>query len=101
IRGVNDSEKYVEDFAEMFEKTKADFIEIKGYMFLGDSRKRLVFENMPGHEHVQEYAEKIAEMLPDYSIIDADYLSRIILLKRKDSPYGNYIFGVVAGKKKK
>ena len=99
IKGVNDSEKYLEDFAEMFEKAKADFIEIKGYMFLGDSRKRLVFENMPGHEHVREYAKKIAEMLPDYSIIDEDYLSRIVLLKREDSPYENCILKAVAGRR--
>ncbi len=91
IKGVNDSEKDAAEFAEMFEKSRADFIEVKGYMFLGDSRRRLVFENMPGHEYVQEYAKKMEALLPDYSIIDGDGLSRIVLLKRKDSPYGNFI----------
>ncbi|MDD5337204.1 MAG: 4-demethylwyosine synthase TYW1 [Candidatus ainarchaeum sp.] len=99
IKGVNDSEKEMKGFAEMFEKTKADFIEIKGYMFLGDSRKRLVFENMPKHEYVREYAKKIAKMLPNYEIIDEDYLSRIVLLKRKNSPYANYISNAVAGRR--
>lgn len=91
IKGVNDSEKEISKFAKMFEKSKADFIEIKGYMFLGDSRKRLVFENMPKHEYVEEYSEKIVKLLPNYSIIHEDYLSRIVLLKRKDSPYENLI----------
>lgn len=99
IKGVNDSEKDVGKFAEMFEKTKADFIEIKGYMFLGDSRKRLVFDNMPKHEYVKEYAERIAEHLPNYSIIGEDWLSRIVLLKRRDSPYGNLILEAKCGKR--
>ncbi len=91
IKGVNDSEKDMEKFAEMFEKSEADFIEIKGYMFLGDSRKRLAFENMPKHEYVREYSEKISKMMSNYSIIDEDYFSRIVLLKRKDSEYQNTI----------
>lgn len=95
IRGVNDSDADLAVFAEMFEKSKADFVEIKGYMFLGDSRKRLVFGNMPGHEHVKEYALKIVKEMPDYTIIDEDWLSRIVLLKRKDSNYDNLIRSVV------
>lgn len=94
IKGVNDSEKEMEKFAGLFEKSKADFIEIKGYMFLGDSRKRLVFGNMPGHSDVREYAARIAEFLPGYSIIDEDFLSRVVLLKRKDSKYRNFIASV-------
>lgn len=100
IKGVNDGEKDLPGFAEIFEKSKADFIEIKGYMFLGDSRKRLVFENMPGHAYVKEYAKRIAKLLPNYSIIDEDWLSRIVLLKRKDSPYGNMILAAKSGKRK-
>ena len=91
IKGMNDSDSDIGKFAEMFEKSRADFVEIKGYMFLGDSRKRLVFDNMPGHEYVREYAQKISAFLLNYSIIDEDYLSRIVLLKRRDSPYGNLI----------
>ncbi|MBU0586692.1 4-demethylwyosine synthase TYW1 [Candidatus Micrarchaeota archaeon] len=91
IKEVNDAEKYLEKFADIFEKSKADFIEIKGYMFLGDSRKRLVFENMPMHEYVKKYAEKIVKLLPNYRIEDEDYLSRIVLLKRKNSYYENRI----------
>lgn len=82
IKGVNDSEKEIKKFAEIFEKSKANFIEIKGYMFLGNSRKRLVFENMPKHNDVKKYAEKIVKFTPNYKIIDEDELSRIVLLKR-------------------
>lgn len=95
IKGVNDNESEMRKFAELFEKSKADFIEIKGYMFLGDSRKRLVFENMPKHKDVQEYAKKIVRFLPEYSIIDEDVVSRIVLLKRKDSKYQNIILSVL------
>ncbi|MEW6528372.1 MAG: 4-demethylwyosine synthase TYW1 [Candidatus Micrarchaeota archaeon] len=82
IKGQNDSEKHLKKFARIFEKSRADFIEIKGYMFLGDSRKRLVFENMPTHEHVKEYSQRIIKMLPNYFIKDEDFSSRIVLLKR-------------------
>lgn len=99
IQGVNDSEKDLRKFAEMFEKSRADFIEIKGYMFLGDSRKRLVFDNMPKHEYVKKYSEALAALLPNYSLIDEDRLSRIVLMKRKDSPYGNIIMESEAGKR--
>ncbi len=91
IKGVNDSENEMEKFARIFEKSKADFIEIKSYMFLGDSRKRLVFENMPKHQYVKEYSEKIAGFLHNYKIMDEDELSRIVLLKRTGSPYENTI----------
>lgn len=91
INGVNDSERELEKFAELFEKSRADFIEIKGYMFLGDSRKRLVFENMPKHQYVQEFSKRIAEFLPNYRIMDEDELSRIVLLRRNDSKYANFI----------
>lgn len=91
IKGVNDAEKDIKNFACMFEKAEPDFIEIKAYMFLGDSRKRLIYENMPVHTHVKNYAEKIAIFLPNYFIQDEDKLSRIVLFKRKDTVYENYI----------
>ncbi len=92
IKWLNNSEKDLKNFAKIFEKSKVDFIEIKGYMFLGNSRKRLVFENMPTHNYVKKYSENIVKMLPSYFIQDEDFLSRIVLLKRKDSKYENFIY---------
>src|SRR3989338_2377788 len=40
-----------------------DFIEVKGYMFVGASRQRLKQENMPTHDEVNEFCLKLAEMM--------------------------------------
>ncbi|HIH22862.1 TPA: 4-demethylwyosine synthase TYW1 [Candidatus Micrarchaeota archaeon] len=91
IRGINDSEEFFSLYATLFEKSRSDFIEVKGYMFLGASRQRLKFENMPMHEYVREWCKLFAVHLKNYDIINEDYLSRIVLFKRKDSKYSNII----------
>jgi tRNA wybutosine-synthesizing protein 1 len=91
IKGLNDGEELMEEYAKLFEKSKADFIEIKGYMFLGESRKRLKFENMPMHEYVEEWCGKFGKHLKNYCYESEDRLSRIVLFKRKDSKYENVI----------
>jgi tRNA wybutosine-synthesizing protein 1 len=57
------------------------FVEVKGYMYLGYSRKRLVRENMPEYEQVRSFAEKIASAC-DYRIKDENILSRVVCLER-------------------
>ncbi len=91
IKGINDSEDLFPLYAKLFEKSRADFIEVKGYMFLGASRNRLKFENMPMHEYVREWCERFAAQIPNYDTINEDYLSRIVLFRRKDSKYPNLI----------
>lgn len=92
IKGLNDDGKFFPEYAELFSKSGADFIEVKGYMFLGQSRKRLKFENMPTHEYVSGWCRKLASHLRgmkgnDYGIIDEDYLSRIVLFRNRKSKY--------------
>jgi len=91
IKGLNDGQELFGKYSELFEKSKADFIEVKGYMFLGESRKRLKFDNMPKHEYVVEWSDKFAKKLKNYQKIDEDWLSRIVLFKRKDSRFENII----------
>jgi tRNA wybutosine-synthesizing protein 1 len=50
-------------------------------MFLGGSRQRLTMDNMPSHEEVKEFAEKISEET-GYRIADEKEDSRVVLLKR-------------------
>ena len=91
IKNVNDAESLLPAYAELMEKSKADFLEIKSYMALGFSRKRLGVDNMCGHEEVKKFSERLAMLLPNYRVIDDDWESRIVLLKRKDSKYMNII----------
>ena len=89
IKGVNDSG--VERYAEIMEKSKADYIEVKAYMWLGQSMERLKRENMPSHDYVKAFAEKLLEHMPSYAYKDEEPRSRIVVLKRKDSPFRDYI----------
>lgn len=91
IKKMNDDEKYLKEYAELFEKSKADFIEIKSYMFLGFSRKRLKIENMPLHKEVVDFSNKLLKYLINYEIINQHAPSRIVLFKRKDSKFDNVI----------
>lgn len=94
IKGINDGEGMLPLYGEMFGKSGADFIEVKAYMHLGYSRKRLGAENMPSHEYVKELSAKLLESLPGFEYADEDANSRIVLLKNKESNYGNIITSV-------
>jgi len=85
IRGLNDRDEYLPLYAKLLEKSKADFIEIKAFMFLGQSRKRLKQENMPYHSEVVAFSKKLLKSLKAYKIRNQHGISRIVLLKRKGS----------------
>jgi tRNA wybutosine-synthesizing protein 1 len=78
VKGLNDFEP--EKYAAHLQESGAMFVEVKGYMYLGYSRKRLVRENMPEHERVRSFAEKIAAAC-DYRIKDENRLSRVVCLE--------------------
>ena len=89
MRGLNDS--YLKEFAALFEKSKADFIEVKSYMYLGLSRQRLKKENMPEYDYTKQWCDKFSELLDSYKVEDTDPASRVVLFKRKDSKFDNII----------
>lgn len=68
-----------EEYAEILSKAAPDFVEVKAYMFLGLSRKRLKIENMPLHSEVKEFAGKINKHL-GYTIAGESTASRVVLL---------------------
>jgi len=91
IKGLNDLARNIPEYAALIEKSKVDFVEVKSYMALGFSRKRLGPPYMAEHAYMKEFAEKLAGELANYTIIDEDEPSRIVLLKRKDSKCANLI----------
>ena len=74
-----------QEFASLIEKAEPDFVEVKSYMFVGYSRKRLEIENMPLHSEVKDFAEKINEYL-GYHLTDESKPSRVVLLSKKKKP---------------
>ncbi|MDA3854708.1 MAG: 4-demethylwyosine synthase TYW1 [Candidatus Woesearchaeota archaeon] len=87
IKGLNDNESDLKGYKELIEKSKADIIEVKAYMYLGLSRNRHTRDQMPEWEDVQEFAKKICDYLGNYEIEGEMNNSLILLLRRKDSPY--------------
>jgi tRNA wybutosine-synthesizing protein 1 len=79
VKGLNDFSP--EKYAAILQDTGAQFVEVKGYMYLGYSRNRLARENMPDHAHVRSFAEKIAAAC-DYRFRDENELSRVICMER-------------------
>ncbi|MCE5339385.1 MAG: 4-demethylwyosine synthase TYW1 [Methanomicrobiaceae archaeon] len=79
VRGYNDFAP--ERYAAMYQGSGARFVEVKGYMHLGYSRKRLQRDQMPEHSSVRVFAEEIAEHC-DYFIRDESPVSRVVCLER-------------------
>ena len=69
------------EYAKLDEKANPWFIEPKGYMFIGYSRQRMKLDNMPSHEEIKKFGEKLAELL-GYEIEAEREDSRVVLLGR-------------------
>jgi tRNA wybutosine-synthesizing protein 1 len=81
IKDINTSEEALKELAELVEMSQADFVEIKSYMWLGNSRQRLKQENMPKHEEIKEYCKTLEKHFPSFKFEDERAISRIILYK--------------------
>ncbi len=81
IKGINDV--FPEQYAELIKKSNPLFVEVKAYMHVGESVKRLKKENMPLHEEVFEFAKNIAEFC-DWKIVDEKKESRVVLLMKSE-----------------
>lgn len=79
IRDINMSDP--EKYAELIKKAEPDFIEVKAWMAVGSSRLRLKYEQMPSHEEIRNFAEKISDLL-GYKVRDEQAISRVVLLKK-------------------
>jgi len=81
VKGWNMDSKYVKEYAKLIKKAKPMFIEPKGYVFVGYSRKRMNISNMPSHEEVSDFGEKLSkESGYDFAMEKPD--SRVVLLSK-------------------
>jgi len=80
VKGLN--MKNPEKYAKLILKAEPDFVEPKGYMWVGESQKRLPKESMPFHEDIMEFAKKLSEFTY-YEIKDEFKPSRVVLLAKK------------------
>ncbi len=79
IKGMNMDDMFLDQYADLIEQANPHFLEIKAYMWIGFSRKRLSENNMPSHEEIRNYARKLEERT-NFGIADEKEDSRVVLL---------------------
>ncbi|MGA1821736.1 MAG: 4-demethylwyosine synthase TYW1 [Thermoplasmatota archaeon] len=76
---------YEREYASLDKIADPDFIEPKGYVYVGYSRERLEMENMPSFERILGFANRMSE-LTGYAITGENRPSRVVLLSNGRSP---------------
>jgi len=70
---------YENEYARLIEKAEPDFVESKGYVFVGYSRSRMTIDNMPSHSEVREFSEGLAGRV-GMKILGEQAASRVLVL---------------------
>ena len=69
-----------DEYAELINKANPKFVEVKAYMFVGSSRKRLSLDNMPSNQEVHDFAQEIADKT-GRELTKESEVSRVVLLE--------------------
>ena len=71
-------------YAKLIELAEPDYVEVKSYMHLGFSRKRLPRTAMISYEGVMSFAHDIAERA-GYAVAAGSPVSRVVVLSKSGS----------------
>ncbi len=71
-----------DEYAKLDSIARPVFIEPKGYVFVGDSRTRMTVENMPSHESVKEFSQRLADRL-SLKVLREREDSRVVLIGKE------------------
>ena len=77
VRGWNIG--WVDAYADLDLEARPDFIEPKGYVFMGKSRRRLGRDHVPSHEEIAAFAGRLATRT-GYRVLDESPESKVVLL---------------------
>jgi tRNA wybutosine-synthesizing protein 1 len=69
------------EYADLILRSETDFVEVKGFMYIGSSRNRMNRSHAPTHRDVQSFAQKLSD-LTGYILDDEQIESRVVLLSR-------------------
>jgi tRNA wybutosine-synthesizing protein 1 len=83
IRDYNGNLQFVNEFAEMMLQGNPHFIELKSYMHIGMSTKRLKKNSMLEMDEIQKFSTELCEKIPGFSIMDESEISRIVVLQNQ------------------
>ncbi len=73
------------DYAQLIVDAAPTYVEVKAYIYVGWSRLRLQFENMPTHEDIRKFGRELSE-LTGYKILDESIPSKVLLLSKLEKP---------------
>ncbi|WP_013180865.1 4-demethylwyosine synthase TYW1 [Methanococcus voltae] len=76
IKNINDD---LSKFAELYDRANVNFIEVKSYMNVGYSRKRLNLDDMIKHDELIKISKEIEDKSA-FEVIDDSQDSRVVLL---------------------
>ena len=85
MKGVNMSENHIREFAAIDRRADPDWIEAKGYVYVGHSREHLSIDNMPSHEDILTFSESLAPQV-DMRILSESRPSRVALIGNEMVP---------------
>jgi tRNA wybutosine-synthesizing protein 1 len=85
MRNINMDDNAIKGFSKIIDIMQPTYIEPKAYMYVGASMLRLTKENMPTHEEVMSFAEKLSKET-GYPIRSESKPSRIALLSKLEKP---------------
>jgi tRNA wybutosine-synthesizing protein 1 len=83
IKNWNIKKKYIDEYSKLIKKGKPMFIEAKGYVFVGYSRKRMHLKNMPSHNDICEFGKSLTKNI-NYNFEMEKSDSRVVLLSKKE-----------------
>ena len=87
---IRDYNTDIEKFIPLYERAEVHFIELKSYMNVGYSRRRLTLEHMLKHEEILELARRVEE-LSHYKLEDDSFDSKVALLVNEDRRIERFI----------
>ncbi len=70
---------YEDEYAQLDEKAEPTFIEPKGFVFVGGARQRMSMDNMPSHETIRAFGERLGSLL-GYEMLMERQDSRVVLM---------------------
>lgn len=79
VRGINDQDP--EGYARIIQESGAQFVEVKAYMHVGYSQRRLTINHMPRHDEIESFTKRMLPHL-SYKVKGENSLSRVICLER-------------------
>lgn len=70
---------WADEYARLDSIASPNFIEPKGYVFVGGSRERMTIDNMPSHEEIREFSQQLGERT-GYRVLKERTDSRVLVM---------------------